>query len=159
LGALPKRSGTAAAASAKKAKTRRLISRRTAFEARGVHLYDPRSSWGGVRKSDGMVVLGLWAEAVKSRGGACSYLLWAPNLDGSRPWYASAAGQERLKQCVLAVDGKSAEGLLVHGEPLDGHLPEDKARSVHGVDPETVVHFKVEKQGEEYWAVWGKGRA
>jgi hypothetical protein len=35
-------------------------------------------------------------------------------------------------------------------------LPEDKARSVHGVDPETVLRFKVEKRGEEYWAVWGK---
>jgi hypothetical protein len=48
------------------------------------------------------------------------------------------------------------EGLLVYGEALDGHLPEDKARSVHGVDPETVLRFKVEKRGEEYWAVWGK---
>jgi hypothetical protein len=27
---------------------------------------------------------------------------------------------------------------------------------VHGVDPETVLRFKVEKQGDEYWAVWGK---
>jgi len=27
---------------------------------------------------------------------------------------------------------------------------------VHGVDPETVLRFKVEKQADEYWAVWGK---
>jgi len=49
-----------------------------------------------------------------------------------------------------------AEGRLVYGERLDGHVPEDKARSVHGVDPLTVVHLRVEKRGPEYWAVWGK---
>src|SRR6267143_1346904 len=53
-------------------------------------------------------------------------------------------------------EGAGAEGLLVFGERLDGHLPEERARSVHGVDPETVLRFKVEKQGDEYWAVWGK---
>lgn len=30
------------------------------------------------------------------------------------------------------------------------------ARSVHGVDPATVVLFKVEKQGDEYWATRGR---
>ena len=70
---------------------RRLISRIRAFEARGVFLQDARVSWGGVRKSDGAVVLGLWADAIESADGSCSYLLWAPNAGGSRPWSASAA--------------------------------------------------------------------
>jgi hypothetical protein len=30
---------------------------------------------------------------------------------------------------------------------------------VHGVDPETVVSLKVERSGDEYWAVWGRKRA
>lgn len=137
-------------------KARRLISRIKAFSARGVHLLDARAGWGGVRKSDGMVVMSLWADAVKSRNGGCGYLLWAPNLDGSRPWSDSASGRERLKHCQLGIERDGAEGLLVYGESLDGRLPEDKARSVHGVDPETVLRFKVEKHGEEYWAVWGK---
>ena len=38
---------------------------------------------------------------------------------------------------------------MVYGETLDGYLPEDKARSVHGVDPETMLRFKVEKHSEE----------
>lgn len=137
-------------------KARRLISRIKAFSARGVHLLDARAGWGGVRKSDGMVVMSLWADAVKSRNGGCGYLLWAPNVDGSRPWSDSASGRERLKHCQLGIERDGAEGLLVYGESLDGRLPEDKARSVHGVDPETVLRFKVEKHGEEYWAVWGK---
>jgi hypothetical protein len=45
---------------------------------------------------------------------------------------------------------------LVYGETLDGCLSEDKGRTAHGVDLETVLWFKVEKHGEEYWAVWGK---
>ncbi|OGA08537.1 MAG: hypothetical protein A3D95_09945 [Betaproteobacteria bacterium RIFCSPHIGHO2_12_FULL_69_13] len=141
----------------KNGKARRLISRIRAFEARGVYLQDQRTSWGGVRKSDGMVVMSLWADAVKSRDGGCGYLLWAPNVEGSRPWSDSPGGRERLKHCQTGLERSSpSEGLLVFGERLDGFLPEDKARSVHGVDPETVLHFKVEKHGEEYWAVWGK---
>lgn len=144
-------------AGAKPAKAaRRLISRAKAFETRGVHLDDARSSWGGVRRSDGAVVLSLWADEIKSRDGACNYLLWAPNLNGSRPWSDTAAGKERRGHCKLAVERGGAEGLLVHGELLDGYIPEDKARSVHGVDPETLVRFQVERHGEEYWAVWGK---
>jgi hypothetical protein len=103
-----------------------------------------------------MVVLSLWADAVQSRDGGCGYLLWAPNVGGARPWSDTASGQERLKHCQLGLERDGAEGLLVYGETLDGYLPEDKARSVHGVDPETVLRFKVEKHGEEYWAVWGK---
>jgi len=82
-------------------------------------------------------------------------VLWAPNIDRFRPWSDTASGRERLKHCRLSRERDGAEGLLVYGETLDGHLPEDKARSVHGV-PETVFRFKVEKHGEEYWAVWGK---
>jgi hypothetical protein len=70
---------------------RRLISRIRAFEARGVWLQDPRMSWGGVRKSDGAVVLGIWAEGIESGDGSCRYLLWAPNAGGSRPWSDKAA--------------------------------------------------------------------
>ena len=156
LRSLPKGAGKGSAVSAKNAKTRRLIARGKAFEARGVYLNDVRGSWGGVRSSDGMVVMSLWADAVKSRDGACNYLLWAPNVDGARPWSDTPSGQERLKHCQLALEGAGAEGLLVFGERLDDHLPEERARSVHGVDPETVLRFKVEKQGDEYWAVWGK---
>jgi hypothetical protein len=141
-------------APAASARTRHLISRSKAFEARGVSLQDARGSWGGVRKSDGAVVMSLWAGAVESTDGANSHLLWAPNLDGSRPWSDMAAGKERLEHCRRALERGSAEGLLVYGERMDGHIPEDKARSVRGVDPGTVVHFRVEQRGEEYWAVW-----
>ena len=138
---------------------RRLISRARAFEARGVLLHDARLSWGGVRKSDGAVVLGVWADAIESADGGCRYLLWAPNADGARPWSDKAAGKERLEHCKLAVAATLVEGLLVYGERLEGYVPEDRARSVHGVDPETVVPLKVEQRGAEYWAVWGRKRA
>jgi hypothetical protein len=140
----------------KSAKARRLISRSAAFEARGVYLANARTSWSGVRRADGVVVIGLWADAVQSRDGGCSCLLWAPNSAGSRPWSDTPGGQERRQHCELALAGALAEGLLIYGERLDGHVPEDKARSVHGVDPQTVVHLRVEKRGAEYWAVWGK---
>jgi hypothetical protein len=134
---------------------RQLISRAKGFEARGVFLQDPRGSWSGMRKSDNMVVMGLWAAAVETGEGGCSVLLWAPNVDGGRPWSDMAAGKERLEHCRHALEHGGAEGLLVYGERLDGHLPEEKARSVRGVDPETVIQFKIEQRGEEYWAVWG----
>lgn len=133
-----------------------LISRRKAFEARGVQMEDVRTSWSGVRKSDGKVVMTLWAQGVESKDGGCCYLLWAPNVKGSRPWTDSVGGKERLEHCKLAMASGSAEGLLVHGQRLEGHIPEDRTRSVQGVDPETVVHFQIEKRGEEYWATWGK---
>lgn len=135
---------------------RRLISRTRGFEARGVFLQDMRTSWGGVRKSDGAVVVGLWADAIESAGGGCSYLLWAPNADGSRPWSDKPGGRERLEHCKLALKSNATEGVLVYGERLEGSIPEDKARSVHGVDPEIVLRLKVERRGEEYWAVWGR---
>jgi hypothetical protein len=152
----PKRRAGAGARAAPPVKRRRLVSRRRAFEARGVILQDARSSWSGVRKSDGAVVISLWADAIGSAGGACSYLLWAPNVAGSRPWSDQAAGRERLEHCKLALNGGRAEGVLVYGEPLEGYLPEDRARSVHGVDPETVLQLEVERRGDEYWAVWGR---
>ncbi|HEX6266797.1 MAG TPA: hypothetical protein VFZ81_07850 [Burkholderiales bacterium] len=155
LKTMPKRAAAGGAAGAVK-NGRHLVSRTRAFEARGVFLQDTRGSWSGVRKSDGTVVMTIWAKAVESGDGSCSYLLWAPNVGGSRPWSDKAAGRERLEHCRLALKQGGAEGLLVYGERLEGHLPEDKARTVQGVDPETVLRFKVEARGEEYWAVWGR---
>jgi hypothetical protein len=154
LKSMPKRPAAGGGAAVRNG--RHLISRARAFEARGVFLQDTRGSWSGVRKSDGTVVMTIWAKAVQSGDGSCSYLLWAPNVDGSRPWSDKAAGRERLEHCRLALKQGGAEGLLVYGQNLDGHLPEDRARTVQGVDPETVVRFKVEARGDEYWAVWGR---
>lgn len=140
-------------------KPRHLIARVRAFEARGVWLQDARTSWGGVRKSDGAVVMALWADAIESADGGCSYLLWAPNIKGSRPWSDEAAGVERLEHCKRALEQGRAEGLLVYGERLSDRIPEDRAYAVHGVDPQTVVVFEVEQRGSEYWARWGKKAA
>jgi len=137
-------------------KAHKLISRGRAFEGRGVWLEDRGKSWGGVRKSDGAVVMALWADAITSSDGECNYLLWAPNVLGARPWTDKAAGRERLEHCKRAVQLGNAEGLLVYGQALDGQLPEDKAHMVRGVDAETVIHFQVQLRGAEYWAVWGK---
>jgi hypothetical protein len=155
LKSVPKRAAARGVAALAK-NGRHLISRSRAFEARGVFLQDTRGSWSGVRKSDGTVVMTIWAKSVESDDGTCSYLLWAPNVAGSRPWSDRAAGQERLEHCRLAIKQGGAEGLLVYGERLEGHLPEERARTVQGVDPETVLRFKVEARGEEYWAVWGR---
>jgi len=153
----PRNDAKRADAPAGRSKQRKgLISRAKAFEARGIFLQDARTSWSGVRKSDGVVVISIWASGIQSHGGGCSYLLWAPNVEGSHPWSDKPAGKERLEHCRLAHERGSAEGLLVHGERLVGHIPEDRARTVQGVDPETVVHFNVEQRGREYWAVWGK---
>ena len=158
--ALARCSGTARsrAGSKRRGTTRaqRLIARTRAFEARGVWLQDARCSWGGLRKSDGAVVFALWADAIESEGGGCRYLLWAPNVDGSRPWNDQAGGRERLEHCRRALAIGAAEGLLVYGERCAGHIPEEKAHSVLGADPETVLLFAVEKRGEEYWATWGR---
>src|SRR5689334_24175097 len=43
---------------------RKLIARTRAFEARGVFLADPKTSWGGVRRSDGTIVMALWADDI-----------------------------------------------------------------------------------------------
>lgn len=152
----PRGRSRAGGKSSPRTKARRLIARTRAFEARGVSLQDPRTSWGGMRKSDGAVVLALWADSIESADGSCSYLLWAPNVDGVRPWSDGPGGKERLEHCKRALALGSAEGLLVYGRRLDGHLPEDRADSVHGVDAETVVMFQVEMRGPEFWAKWGK---
>lgn len=141
------------------AKARRLIARVKAFEARGVSLQDARSSWSGVRPADGKVVMALWADAIQTAGGRCRYLLWAPNIDGSRPWSEKPAGKERLEHCKRALELGSAEGLVVYGQGLAAHLPEDKAYAIHGVDAEIVLTLEVEQVGAEFWAKWGKKAA
>jgi hypothetical protein len=137
-------------------KAGRLIARTRAFEARGAWLHNRRTSWGGVRKSDDMVVMALWADSIESAQGGCSYLLWAPNVGGSRPWSDQEAGRERLQHCRQALAQGRAEGLLVHGERFAEHLPEHKAHAVHGVDRDIVVVFQVEMRGAEFWATWGR---
>jgi hypothetical protein len=152
----PRSQSPARAASGPRIRARRLIARANAFQTRGVWLQDRRTSWSGVRKSDGTVVMALWADSIHSAAGGCSCLLWAPNRDGSRPWSDQPAGRERLEHCRRAMEQGQAEGLLVHGERLDGYLPEERACAVHGVDPETVVLFRIELRGEEFWATWGR---
>jgi hypothetical protein len=160
LKARPRR-GPASSGAAARAKhgRQRLLPRAKAFAARGVWLQDPRTSWSGVRKGDGTVVIAMWQAAVQTLGGASSCLLWAPNVDGARPWSDTAGGRERLQHCKLALERQGAEGLLVQGEALEGRLPEDRARTVLGIDAETVVHLQVELRGAEYWASWGKKTA
>jgi len=156
--ALKARPGAKVVASSKTARgTRaRLIARSRAFQARGVHLAVPRTSWSGERASDGTVVFAIWADAVRSAGGECTCLLWAPNIDGARPWSDTAPGRERLEHCKRALQRGGAEGLLVYGEAREGELPEDRAHAVHGADPGIVLAFQVQLRGAEYWAVWGK---
>jgi hypothetical protein len=137
-----------------KAKHPRLVTRRSAFETRGVALAAP-SSWGGIRASDGTVVMSIWKDDIRSENGVCRYLLWAPNNKGSRPWSDKPDGRERLEHCRQACERGSAEALLVYGEPLAGHIPEDKATTVSGIDPSVVLHIEVVLRGREYWAIWG----
>ena len=137
-------------------RAQRLVSRSSAFQARGVHLPETGNGWCGERKADGTVVMSLWAPAVVAAKGVCSVLLWAPDADGAQPWSDTAAGQARLRHCRLALERGGGEGLLVYGENFDGQPVEQNARSVHGVDPERVVRFKVEQRGREFWAVWGE---
>lgn len=137
-------------------RARKLIARTKAFEARGVWLQDARTSWGGVRKSDGGIVMALWAEAIESVEGGCRYLLWATNRTGTRPWSDTPGGRERLEHCKRAIELGRAEGLLVYGRRLEGRLPEDRAAAIHGADAETVLQFEVEERDQEYWAVWGR---
>lgn len=137
-----------------------LVSRRRAFELHGVILQSPSWSWGGVRRADGRVVMSLWADDVQVREGAFSYLLWAPNVAGSRPWSDTPGGQERLEHCRLALkQGGEADGLLVYGERLEGRLPEERAFTVHGADARNVLIFQVTQLGENFWAIWGTAAA
>lgn len=152
----PKRGGGRRGARAGTGDDGHLVSRRKAFEARGVILQNPRWSWGGVRRSDGAVIMTIWADDVRTSDGTCSYLLWAPNVNGARPWSDKPGGKERLEHCRRALAQGAAEGLLVYGERLEGKLPEDKASTVRGTDPTTVLRFLVTQRGEEFWATWGK---
>ncbi len=147
--------GAVAKAKARKG-GKRLISRSKAFELRGVFLQDPGWSRGGVRKADGAVVMTVWAGDISSAGGGCSYLLWSPNVKGSCAWSDTPGGKERLEHCRLALEHGGAEGLLVHGARLEGALPDDKAASIDGVDPEVVVRMRVEMRGREFWGTWGR---
>ena len=140
-----------------KEKNPRLVTRRIAFETRGVTL-PAHSSWGGVRRSDGTVVMSIWKHDIQSENGLYRYLLWAPNENGSRPWSDRPAGRERLEHCRQACERGSAEALLVYGEPLAGHIPEDRAATVSGIDPSVVLHVEVVLRGREYWAIWGGRR-
>jgi hypothetical protein len=132
-----------------------LISRHKAFQARGVVLREGDSAWSGVRSVDGVVVMSIWAPTIVSTRGVCRQLLWAPGDAGAPHWSDTAAGQERLKHCKLALERGGGEGILVYGEHFDGEAAEHNARSVYGADPERVIRFKVEQRGPEYWAVWG----
>jgi len=152
----PRRGPTSSGAVQRTKGRNKLLPRSRAFGARGVWLQDARTSWSGIRKADGAVVMALWQAAVQTADGACACLLWAPNIDGSRPWSDTVGGRERLEHCKAAMERGGAEGLLVHGDALEGRLPEDRARSVLGIDAETVIQFRVELRGGEYWASWGK---
>ena len=136
----------------------RLIARVKAFEARSVFLQDARTSWSGVRKADGKVVMALWADAVET---AEAHPL--PALGAECGWLAAVVRQARWQgtpgHCKRALELGSAEGLLVYGQGLATHLPEDKAFEIHGVDAETVLTFEVEQVGAEFWAKWGKKAA
>ena len=149
----------ASGASSPRRENSRLVPRRSAFRMRGVQLNAGMSSWGAVRQSDGVVILSLWADDVRSERGGCSCLLWAPNKAGSRPWSDTPAGKERLEHCKLALQKGEAEGFLVHGVRLEGMLPEERAHRVDGADPEVVIRFQVVQRGAEYWALWGSAAA
>lgn len=130
---------------------RRLVARGKAFEMHGVIPGNRVWSRGGVR-ADGVVVLSLRADEVQKTEGSDSYLLWAPNIDNSRPWSDTTGGKERLEHCRIALERGVAEGLLIHGKRVAGAPPKDNGASKDRVDAENVLRLSVEKRGEEYWA-------
>src|SRR5438270_755703 len=73
---------------------RPLVSRKKAFEMRGVTLRNPRWSWGGIRPTDGTVAFTIWASEIQTSDGIARYLLWAPNRGGDQPWSDTAGGRE-----------------------------------------------------------------
>jgi hypothetical protein len=136
--------------------SRRFVSLSRAFAARRVWLGDGSRRWSGVRKTDGGVVFALWHRSIEIvKGGGYSCLLWAPNVGGGRPWSDTAAGKERLEHCKAAVNRGAAEGLPVHGESHANQLPEDRARTIFGIEEGVVLALRIEQRGEEYWAAWG----
>lgn len=134
---------------------RRLVSRSDAFGARGIALANRFWSRGGIAR-DGRVVFAVWAtDVIRDRQGS-RCLLWAPNVDGSRPWSDKPGGQERLEHCrrALASAGGAASAFLVYGQRLRDVQPEDRAANVAGIDAGSFSALRVEKRGAEYWAVW-----
>lgn len=130
---------------------RAMITRGRAFAMHGVMLRSRLWSRGGVR-DDGAVVLAVMADEMQKAGDAESYLLWAPNLLGSRPWSDTPGGMERLEHCRIALERGAAEGLLTYGKRAAGAAPKDDGTSAERVDSETLLSLRVEKRGEEYWA-------
>lgn len=137
------------------ARKSRLIPRRAAFQLHEVPMGVGMASWSGLRRSDGGVVFALWAEDVRSEGGGCCYLLWAPNEQGARPWSDSAAGKERREHCLRAMENGSADGFLVFGTRAEGFLPQERAHTITGVEPDVSITLRVEQRGAAYWGVWG----
>lgn len=133
---------------------RRLIARTKAFEARGVWLQDARTSWSGIRKSDGAAVFALWASAIVPHEGGWACRLWTPNVAGTCPWSDQPAGRERRAHCEHALAQGGAEGMLVYGHCASGQPPQDKASTVQGVDPHIVLRLRLESRGAEFWARW-----
>jgi hypothetical protein len=135
---------------------RPLVSRKKAFEMRGVTLRNPRWSWGGIRSADGTVVLTIWANEIQPGNGVSRYMLWGPNRGGSQPWSDTPGGRERLEHCRLAVErGGEAEGVLIYGQTQGHDLPIGEASRVSGADPNKILRLKVQLEGDEYWATWG----
>jgi len=135
---------------------RRLVSRSVAFGTNGIVLANRFWSRSGIAR-DGKVVFAIWAtDVIRDRYGT-RCLLWAPNTDGSRPWSDKPGGQERLEHCRRAIAGAdgAASAFLVYGRRLNGVQPEDRAASVAGIDAGSLSALRVEKRGDQYWAVWG----
>ena len=129
-----------------------LVARGKAFDRHGVIVRHRVWSRGGMRQ-DGAVVLAVAAEAVQKTQGADHYLLWAPNIDDACSWSDSPGGQERLEHCRIALKRGAAEGLLMYGKREAGAPPCDCGASAGRVDADNVLSLRVEKRGEEYWAI------
>lgn len=132
---------------------RPLVSRSKAFELRGVPLRNPRWSWGGIR-NDGSIVLTIWAKDIEVEGNRRRYLLYGQSSSGDRLLASTPGGRERLAHCEAALARGEAEGLLVYGERRGQDLPPDEPSRISGADPYTMLRFRVEKDGDKYWAVW-----
>ena len=130
---------------------RTLIARGRAFAMHGVTLRSRVWSCGGVR-DDGAVVLAVMADEVQKSEGADCYLLWAPNVDGSRPWSDTPGGIERLEHCRAALERGAAEGLLTYGKRAAGAAPKDDGTSGQRMNAAVVLRLRIEKRGDEYWA-------
>ena len=134
---------------------RRLVSRGKAFEIHGISPRNRVWSLGGIR-ADGAVVLTVRAADVQRVASESSCLLWGPNVDDSRPWSDTPGGKERLEHCRIALERGAAEGLLAYNKRAVGAAPEEKKTSADKVDPKTVLNLRIEKRGEEYWALWAQ---